>query len=318
MNDSNVTSDPRRSRLAMTALGAAALWVLAGAVFKLFWGTPALLPKPVIATGERLGLDLGLTYKLAIGLELALVAVALLRPRLGWAGLAALFVVFDLVLAAQIAAGETKCGCFGSSFSPSPKVMLAIDTALLVLLLATRPWSSAPRGLPLVAPAALGALGLALPWFFDRELAVTITKDGEELDVSKNAYVILDLEKWVGKDIWDTPLGQPPLSSSIDVNALALDGLWVFWRATCDHCAEHLKALKEKEQGQRLLVLVQLEEKNDTLANRVVHELPDGIFVQHAVLPATIEYVLQTPGELLLEGGKVVAAKEGATSETGL
>ena len=33
-----------------------------------------------------------------------------------------------------IAAGETKCGCFGASFSPSPKVMLVIDTALLVFL----------------------------------------------------------------------------------------------------------------------------------------------------------------------------------------
>jgi len=318
MNDTTVPQDSRPARLAMAALGLAALWVLAGAVFKLFWGTPALLPKPVIATGERFGLDLGLTYKLAIGMELALVAVALLRPRLGWWGLAALFVVFDLVLAAQIAAGETKCGCFGASFSPSPKVMLAIDTVLLVLILATRPWKTAGLGFPLFVPAALAAVGLALPWFFDRELATTITKDGEELDISSNAYVILDLEQWVGKDIWDTPLGQPPLSASIDVNSLALDGLWVFWRATCDHCAEHLKLMKEKEQGQRLLVLVQIEEKNDTLANRVVHEMPDGNFVQHAVLPATIEYVMQTPGELLLEGGRVIAAKDAVTSETGL
>lgn len=318
MNDSTVPHDPRPARLAMAALGAVSLWVLAGAVFKLFWGTPALLPKPVIEVGGKLGLELGLVYKLAIGLELAIVAVALLRPRLGWWALAALMVVFDLVLSAQIAAGETQCGCFGASFSPSPKVMLAIDTALLVFLLVTRPWKTAGAGFPLFVPAALAAVGLALPWFFDRELAPTITKDGEELDVSKNAYVILELERWVGQDIWDTPLGQAPLSASIDVNTLALDGLWVFWRATCDHCAEHLKLMKEKEQGQRLLVLVQLEEKNDTLANRVVHELPDGNFVQHARLPASIEYVLQTPGELLLEGGKIVAAKEAVTSETGL
>jgi hypothetical protein len=318
MNDSTVPQDPRRARLAVAALGAVALWVLLGAVFKLFWGTPALLPKPVIETGDRFGLDLGLTYKLAIGLELAIVAVALLRPRLGWWALAALMVVFDLVLAAQIAAGESQCGCFGSSFSPSPQVMLAIDTTLLVLLLATRPWSAAPRGLPLVAPAALGALGLALPWFFDRELQSSVTVDGEPVEVAKDAYVVLELEKWVGKDIWDTPLGQAPLSASIDVNALALDGLWVFWRATCEHCAQHLAALKQKEQGQRLLVLVQLEEKNDSLATQVVHEFPDGNFVQHARLPATIQYVLQTPGELLLEGGRIVAAREAATSETGL
>lgn len=318
MNDSTVPQESRKARLTLAAIGLVSAWVLLGAVFKLFWGTPALLPKPVIATGERFGLELGLVYKLAIGLELAIVAVALLRPRLGWWALAALLVVFDLVLTAQIAAGEEKCGCFGASFSPSPKVMLAIDTALLVLLLVTRPWSSAGRGLPLAVPSAVAAVGLALPWFFDRELTPTVTKNGLDLDVSKNAYVILDLEEWVGQDIWNTPLGQAPLSSSIDVNSLALDGLWVFWRATCDHCAEHLKLMKEKEQGQRLLVLVQLEEKNDSLANRVVHEMPDGNFVQHAVLPATIEYVLQTPGELLLEGGRIIAAKEAVTSETGL
>lgn len=317
MNEPTVQPD-RRARLFVVALGLVSAWVLLGAVFKLFWGTPALLPKPVIANGERLGFDLGLTYRVAIGLELAIVAVALTRPRLGWWALAALLVVFDLVLTAQIAAGETQCGCFGASFSPSPKVMLALDTALLVFLLATRPWSSARRGLPLAIPVALAAVGLALPWFFDRELKPTLTVDGQDVEVQDGDYLVLDLENWVGKDIWDSPLGQPPLSASIDVNALALDGLWVFWRADCDHCKDHLAEMKTKEQGQRLLVLVQLEQKTDTLANRVVHELPDGNFVQHATLPASIQYVLSTPGELLLEAGKIVAAKEAVTSETGL
>lgn len=310
--------ESRRSRLVWAALIAVALWVLLGAVFKLLWGTPALLPKPVIATAARMGLDLGLTYKLAIGLEFAVVAVALLRPRLGWWALAGLLVVFDLVLSAQMAAGEDTCGCFGANFSPSPSVMLAIDTTLLVALLATRPWSSASQGAPLFAAAAVGALGLALPWLFDRELAPTNTKNGEGLDVSRNAYVVFELDKWVGKDVWDTPLGRAPLSASIDVNALALDGLWVFWRATCDHCAEHLQKLKSVERGARLLVLVQLEEKHDTPANRVVHDLPEGAFVQHASLPASIEYVLQTPSEIRLEGGRIVAAREPVTSETGL
>jgi len=318
MNDSPVPKDPRRARLALAALGAVALWVLLGATFKLFWGTPALLPKPVLATGERLGLEVGLVYRLAIGIELALVAVALTRPKLGAFGLIALLVVFDLVLGAQIAAGEAKCGCFGASFSPSPKVMLAIDTLLLVALLATSPWSAAGRGFPFFVPLVLGAGGLALPWFFDRELKPKLTVEGETVEVAKDAYLVLDLEKWVGQDIWSTPLGQAPLNASLDVNTLALDGLWVFWRATCDHCAVHLKELKAKEQGQRLLVLVQLEERQDTLANRVVHELPEGNFVQRAVLPASIEYVLPTPGELLLEGGKIVAAKEAVAEGEGL
>jgi hypothetical protein len=318
MNDSTVPQTDRRARLFVVALGALSAWVLLGAVFKLFWGTPALLPKPVIESGERLGFDLGLTYRVAIGMELAIVAVALLRPRLGWWALAALMVVFDLVLGAQIAAGETKCGCFGTSFSPSPKLMLALDTALLVFLLVTRPWSSARRGLPLAVPVALAAVALALPWFFDRELKPTLTVDGQDVEVQDGDWIVLDLENWVGQEIWDTPLGKPPLSTSIDVNTLALDGLWVFWRATCDHCKEHLAAMQAKEQGQRLIVLVQMEEKTDTLANRIVHEMPDGNFVQHATLPPSIQYVISAPGELLLEAGKIVAAKEAATSATGL
>lgn len=310
-----MTQSPHRSKRVLVALGVVSLWVLLGAVFKLLWGTPALLPKPVIASSARLGLELGLSYKLAIGFELAVVAAALLRPRLGWWALAALLIVFDLVLSAQIAAGEDNCGCFGANFSPSPSVMLTIDTALLLVLLATRPWSFAARGAPRFVAAGACAFGLSLPWLFDRELAPTsdaVSKPG------RNAYVVLEPEQWIGADIWDTPLGRAPLSASIDVNSLALDGLWVFWRATCDHCAEHLSTLKATERGERLLVLVQLEEKHDSPANRIVHELPEGAFVQHARLPASVDYVLQTPSELLLERGRIVAAKEAVTSGAGL
>jgi methylamine utilization protein MauE len=306
---------PSRSRLTLVCVVLIATWVATGAVFKLFWGTPALLPRPVIATGEWLGLELGLTYKLTIGLELAIVALALTRPRLGWWCLAAILVVFDVVLTSQIKEGETSCGCFGSGFSPSPKVMLTIDSVLLLALLAARPWSSAGPGLPLSVPVVLGALGLALPWFHDRELKPTITKDGEELDLSGSAYMVLDVEDWVGQEIWDTPLGQPPLNAYIDVASLPLDGLWVFYRQTCDHCAKHLAKLAESEHGERLITLVQLEEPNDTLANRVVNAMPDGNFVQHARLPPSISYMLQTPAELVLEGGKVVSATEGVGVE---
>ena len=73
--------------------------------------------------------------------------------------------------------------------------------------------------------------------------------------------------------------------------------------------------LAEKEHGERLLTLVQLEEREDTLANRVVHLLPDGNFVQHARLPATFRYVIQTPAELSLEQGKVVSAEEGVNHD---
>ncbi|MSR63095.1 MAG: hypothetical protein EXS08_11695 [Planctomycetes bacterium] len=306
----------RRARFALAAVWLIAAWVLAGAVFKLGWGTPALLPAGVRAFGERLGLGLGLTYKFAIGIELAIVAAALTKPRWGWLLQVALLVVFDVVLTQQIAAGVANCGCFGAKFSMDPRVMLGIDSTLLVALLAARPWSCLGPGLPYFVPLALGAIGIAVPWFYDRELPQgEIVGNGKTIE---NPYALLDIGKWIGQDIWDTPLGKPPLSQYVDVKALPLDGLWVFWRATCDHCAVHLKHLAETEHDERDITLVQLEEPNDSLANQVVHAMPDGLRVQRARLPASISYVLQTPGELLLEAGKVVAAQEAANPENGL
>lgn len=299
----------RRSRLALAWIWSIAAWVLAGAIFKLFWGTPALLPTVV----RDLPLELGLTYNLAIGIELAISCVALTKPRWGWWMQAALLVVFDLVLTTQIAAGEANCGCFGSKLSVDPRVMLAIDSLLLGGLLALRPWSCLGPGLPPLAPVTLAALSLVPPWLLDRQVEHGgVVANGKPVE---GEWLELDVEDWVGKDVWDTPLGQPPLNQYIDVNQLPLDGLWVFWRATCDHCAKHLELMAKKEHGERLITLVQLEEPNDTLANRVVLSLPDGNFVKHARLPPSIAYVISTPAELVLEAGKVVSAREAVDTE---
>ena len=67
------------SPLARWALRLAALWLTAGAVAKLFFGTPALLPAVI---REHSPLSLDLTYTLVIGVEFALVALCFLRPRL--------------------------------------------------------------------------------------------------------------------------------------------------------------------------------------------------------------------------------------------
>jgi hypothetical protein len=312
MSSLQAVNPERRSRLALAWVWVIAAWVLTGAVFKLFWGTPALLPKVVRA----LPLELGATYNLAIGIELAIASVALARPRWGWWMQAALLLVFDVVLTTQIAAGETNCGCFGSKLEVDPRVMMVVDSALLVGLLAARPWSRLGPGLPPVVPAALAALLLAMPWFLERQVdSGDVVADGKPVE---GLWQNFPVERWVGLDVWDTPLGQPPLSEYLDVSKLPLDGLWVFWRATCEHCAKHLAHMIEKEHGERLLTLIQLEEPHDTLANRVVHAMPDGNFVQHARLPASISYVLTTPAELLLEGGKITAAREAVTPETGL
>ncbi len=301
----------RPGRLAAWVLRLLGLWVLAGALFKLLLGTPADLPRAV----RELPVDLGLAYKLVITVELGIAFLALLRPRWAWPPALLLLLVFDAVLATQIAAGETNCGCFGSQVHVPPAVMLAIDGLLLIGLLLSRPWSSlGPGGLPPLAALASLAVAVGLPWLFDRQLGPgEVVADGRAV---QGQWMELDLASWVGQDIFDTPLARPPLS--IDVGQLPLDGLWVFYRSTCEHCARHLEHLAQTATGEQLLTLVRLEEATDTEANRVVHVLPSGNFVQHALLPAGISYILEAPGELLLQAGKVVAGREAVTPETGL
>ncbi|NJN14503.1 MAG: hypothetical protein HC813_02415, partial [Planctomycetes bacterium] len=57
--------------------------------------------------------------------------------------------------------------------------------------------------------------------------------------------------------------------------------------------------------------LVRVREAHDSEENRAVYFLPEGPEVVHANLPDTVEYLIQTPAELVLEAGIIVSAKEG-------
>lgn len=325
-------TDSVSNRPAGRAFGAAYLvcavigaWILAGAAFKLFLGSPNDLP-PVV---KDVPLAIGLTYRLAIAIELVFACLAFLKPRWAWPLLVAQLLVFDAILFSQLRAGSESCGCFGSKVPITPATMMAIDSVLLVGLLLTRPWRTltakgAPAAVVLIACAAL----FAMPWLLNREVepdlqpvrpsaTAAMTPEGGGGDApattpappatSKGGWVQLDIESWVGKD-----LGETPLANWIDVYSLPPDALWVVYRMTCDHCAEHLDLLTDQEVGQRDLVLLRLKEKHDTDENRVVHRVPEGDFVFEAELPDTVDYVITTPGEMVVAGFRIVEATEGA------
>lgn len=279
-------------------------WILAGALFKLLEGTPGDLPQVV----RDFPLELGLTYKLAISIELALAGLAFLRPRWAWLPLIGCFLLFDAILVSLIASGAENCGCFGGSISMPPWLMLSIDTVLLVGVLATSPWRNLPpRGLPIPFVALVCAVGIGLPWFFDREVPTdpTVVVAGEELE-DTNSYVIFDLASWEGQDI-----GETPLAKFMNVYEMPPDGVWVLYRADCEHCADHLAQMADHEQGERFVTLIRLMQDHDSDGNRLIHRMPAGDFVQNVELPATVKYVMQTPGELELEGFNVVRGEEG-------
>jgi len=329
------TSSPTRSRLARLALLLAGGWILVGALFKLLWGTPNDLPEVV----RDLPLDLGLTYRLAIGIELCVAAGALLRPRLAWPAVVALYGAFGAVLTTQILADEGSCGCLGSEVSLTPVQMASIDGVLLLGVLLSAPWSARMKGLHSAVLGTACAVLFALPWMLDREvsspeeLAAAIARArpaGAEADGSASetpteapggtpskrpskskTYAVLDIEEWVDQSIYDTPLAT---AIGDAIYELPPDGLWVLWRWTCSACAEHLADLAVDPGDHSFLVLVRLREEHDTDDNGAVLIQPEGGHVFHAELPDTVVYSLTTPGELVLEGGVIVEATEGAGS----
>jgi hypothetical protein len=308
------SKSPDRStagRIGSWIVRAIGLWIVAGALFKLLLGTPADLPKVV----RDLPLELGLIYKLVISAELCIGTLAMLRPRWGWPLVAAQLAVFVVVLVQLILAGAESCGCFGSEIIIPPEWMLAVDGVLLVAMLLGRPWGAGAAGGPSLRwIAALCVVAIAATWMLDRELAAVPDPEGEETvaeaDSGLRSWVELDVENWAGKDLEATPL-----SNWLDVYQYPPTGLYVFWRQTCDHCAEHLEQLADTELGQRMLTLIQLEEAHDSEANNLVYRMPEGDFVIHAALPDTIDYIVETPAEMEVEDWVVVSGAQGLELE---
>ena len=244
------------------------LWILAGAVMKLLWGSAADLPQLIRA----LPIDPLVTFRVAVAAELCIGLLALLRPRWSWLLVLALLILFSVTLVYQVMENEASCGCFGHKIEVAPEVMLGIDIVLLLLLLFARPWaapgSDATGGVVAVLVVA-GAV--VLPWVVDREVErpEDLRPGGLPSDVH------LDINRWSGKYVTTTRLGP-----WIDVDELPTSALWIFYRDSCTDCARLLSWLST-EQGEREIVLVRLPDEDPTTPKHV-DTMPAGAFV-HAV-----------------------------------
>ena len=144
------------------ALSAGMLWLLAGALYKLFEGSPNDLPQVVTDMSPLSGWE---TMRAAIIVELAVVGLVIAKPRIGWFFLAATFGVFLAVLFPLVQAGESSCGCFGSNVTIKPQHMMAIDGGLMLLIFISRPWRmSRDSGLGWGGYLPLLAVAVAAPW----------------------------------------------------------------------------------------------------------------------------------------------------------
>ena len=85
----------------------------------------------------------------------------------------------------------------------------------------------------------------------------------------------------------------------------------MLYRWTCEHCADHLEEMVRNPPNAFFIVLVRMHEKHDNDENRMVYSMPEGEHVIHANMPASVEYVITTPGEIWVENGIITKASEG-------
>jgi hypothetical protein len=301
---------------ALIAMRVASLWLLAGALFKLFKGSPADLPPTIV---EIVGKgNITLFFKSAIGIELAVVVLTWLKPRLGWFLLAGTFAVFLALLLPLVLEGAESCGCFGGSITIPPIVMVGIDGVLLLAMLATKPWARVKTsGGPMWLVGLLIAAGLAAPWLIIKDGSAVETPgpsdpSGENTEVTTGdpRFVVFEFDKWQGKSIYDADF---PLTPWLETNIeeLSPDGEWIFWRKTCDHCAKHLLELAGGYAGEPLVLIRDIEDGDDE-AESVVTVMPEGPSVQHTQLRDAPSYFMTTPVVMQVSGGDVLGVEENA------
>ncbi len=274
----------------------AGLWFLFGAMMKLFFGTPADLP----LIGPELSLDTAtVLFKIVIAVEVLVGVMAFLRPPAGWMPSAMLLSVFVVITALQVVKGEESCGCFGTAVNVTPELMLAVDGALLALLLLSRPWRMEPGrlDLPWIVIATAALVGFVLAVVIDRRAPET----GDCVKPPPGAMVDFDLTTWKGKVLADTTLC-PWLTK----DQRATTGVIVIWRESCEVCAQHLIELSYEDTE---MVLLELPKEEDQ--KKAVETLPEGSHVQRIDLPAGYDWWLTPPVHIEVTNGTVDVAIQG-------
>ena len=91
--------------------------------------------------------------------------------------------------------------------------------------------------------------------------------------------------------------------------------VWIFYRESCEVCAECLQLMSFREEGGRDVTLVKVPEKPKPDAVVAVHAVPRGPYVRRLELSASVDWIITTPARLIVEGGVVKEAKEGVAGQ---
>lgn len=312
------------------------LWVLTGAIFKLSEKTPKLLPQNIWETAAKWEFDLYWLLAILIAIELIFVGVMFLLPKLARPAGIAIMGIFLLVLIWEIASGHTSCGCLGA-FSPSPWIMLAIDGALFMGLIALptprKPGPLFPSGPAtvfafwtlaalcitgvLILPEASAPVDGKTPQKIAQNGAPAAPDDAMNGDappptppvqtVPRPALYIPKLEQWHGRKFSEIELSQWVNGWPENINA----GPYyvIFYSRTCDHCRDLLNYFFASP-APAPTVIVAIPENKQGFSTTGLHEHQCAGCLELA-LPIGTEWMMTAPLVIALQDGVVQCAAEG-------
>lgn len=309
-------------------------WVLTGALFKLMEHTPRLLPESVRYVGtELLGIPLYPLLATLIAIELVAVAVMVCVGRLARVVAVGIMAIFVFVLVAEVAAGNTSCGCLGAN-SPSPLVMLVVDGALLVGLVLfgqnqrSRAIPAAPAGYAGAAVLSLAGIGAAYGIVIPAGAApepqpgpgdgggTQVVSDDPTVNPGPKplpgVWYVQDIESWLGRPWREIELFQfmPRWPAGLDEGVRYV----VFYSRTCDHCEEmFLFDLADEARASRTAA-VEIPASKTTLTSEKAWQMPQTT-VQQLALPLGCDWVITSPLTVRIEDGVVRCAQEGEHAE---
>ncbi len=305
------------------------LWITVGAATKLVERTPSLLPEHLRKLLDGMGIDLYLALFLFITIEFAAVAVMLLIPRLARLAAVVMLGTFCLVLVYEIFNGNvTSCGCLGS-FSPPPWLMLSIDLALLILVVAlpVRPlrvardqiaWAIATVltvALGLVTFARVGALsgGVVTPAIDAGQQTPGdpgATTDPQPAAAQLPGYYSLDASDWAGRKASEIDLISfvPGLAETLGEGRQYL----IFYSRTCEHCHELLLEHFSYEPPAPT-TLVAIPEMKDGFIEDGQLENP-CLDCAEVDLPVGVDWLMTPPVVVAIEDGVIQCAQEAEDS----
>jgi uncharacterized membrane protein YphA (DoxX/SURF4 family) len=301
------------------------VWILTGALFKLFEHTPAVLPpKTVLYLGKEMGVDIYLYLATLIAIEFVAAVTMLLIGRVARPVGIAVLSIFCLVLLGEIVQGNWKsCGCMGAA-SPPPILMLAIDAAFLaglIFLPKPAPGGSPPRWpLPAALIATLAGIYASFAVILPARQAVDVERppiqdNGEEpqgyprlLPTDGFWFTPADLSEWVGK-----PWHEIDLLRFLDPRPRDLEGpkrYVVFYSRTCDHCLDMFNFDLTDDVLAAMVTVVEVPDSKTLLTSPDGWPMPQTA-CEHLELPLGYDWIMTTPVALRVENGVVTCAQEG-------